>query len=121
MPIENISTPERFSAFLKQYNNVLCLYYWKHCGHCIAFSPVWNKITKLYEDKINVINVELECSQKLQDKYRVLAFPTVVIYRNGKKEAEFLKERTEKNLDEFIKKHALAKKPLRKRRKSKQT
>ena len=109
MPIENISGPEKFTSFLKKHNNVLCLYYWKNCGHCIAFAPLWNKVTQQYKDSINVINVELECVRKLDDKYRVMSFPTVMVYKNGERYAEFIKNRTEKDLHAFIQKYALQK------------
>lgn len=116
MPIINISEPTKFEEVVNTPNNVLCLYYWKLCGHCINFAPVWESVTNQYKDRINVVNVESQCVNKLKNKYKIMIFPTIIVYNNGEKIAEFVKERTEKNLHAFIKEHMLKSKRIEKKK-----
>lgn len=103
MPITNITQPDKFSKYVNSHNNVLCLYYWKQCGYCQQFAPIWHNVTQHFADKMHIINVELDCIRKLEGQYQVSAFPTVVIFRNGTKHAEFNSpKRDAKNLHAFI-------------------
>lgn len=102
--IENPSTAKRrFTSCINKYDKFICLYHWKNCGHCITFKPLWDKITKIHDDKIIVINIELESMKKLDDEFKINGFPSIVIYKNGKKDVEFTQQRNEKELDKFIK------------------
>ena len=105
MPIVTITSPdkanEKFKTLCKN-TNVVCFYYWKQCGHCISFAPIWNKVTNQHKDNVNIVNIELEAVKVLDDKYKVQAFPTIIAYKNGKKHAEFVKERNEKNVHDFL-------------------
>jgi len=109
MPITNIINPENankeFTSVLKN-KKVLCLNYWKNCGHCIDFIPIWNKVLKKYRNNsvINIVTIELESIKNLKNKdHKVMAFPSLIIYENGKKKLEYVNQRTEKNLEKFIK------------------
>jgi thioredoxin-like negative regulator of GroEL len=120
MPIINIAPTEANQTFfkcIKTNENVLCFYYWKQCFHCQQFAPLWNKISTFYKDKMNILNIELESVKKLDDEYKVMGFPSIMVYRNGKKYTEFNKARNENNLHDFIQKNMLKtiKKPQIKR------
>jgi thioredoxin domain-containing protein 5 len=110
MPIEDITNSLKAKdTFEKCLNNkkVLCLFYWKLCGHCVEFMPIWNKVVNIYKDVINVVQIELECVKKLDKKYKINGFPTIVIFNNGNKEVEFIKSRNFVELNNFIKTHLL--------------
>lgn len=115
MPIYDISNPSTanrtFLSCLKKHDKVVCLYHWKQCGHCVDFVPIWQKITNLHKDKVNVINIELECMRKLSPEYQRNGFPSVVVYQNGIKSLEYNDRRTEENLDNFFKKYLIEDKP----------
>jgi hypothetical protein len=72
---------------------------------------VWNSVISNYKDKINVAQIELEYVKKLDDKYKISAFPTILIYKNKEKMVELSSnDRTEKGLENFIETHLLPKK-----------
>ena len=108
MPIINITPSEayNFSSIVNNYKFVLCLYHWKLCGHCIDFIPRWNKITSQYKDNIIIVNIELDAMNKLLDYYKVQAFPSIILYKNGKKFKE-CNMRDDKSLHNFIQENVL--------------
>jgi thioredoxin-like negative regulator of GroEL len=106
--IDNPATAEdKFTKLLKNNKSFVCYYYWKNCGHCTQFSPLWNKIIQQYKENFTFVKIELECMKLLPAQYMVSGFPTVLIYKNGDKYKEFQKERNEKNLHNFIKTYML--------------
>lgn len=117
MPIINITDPTKFYNIVHSPQKVLCLFYWKSCGYCREFAPVWNRVTNLYKDNMTTINVEAAVVNKLNGDDKIMLFPSVVVYQNGKKIAEFTKRRNEENLDKFIKMH-FSQKPVKPKRKS---
>ncbi len=112
MTIENISDAymanEKFLAFINKHKNVICFYYWKQCGFCISFAPTWYTIMQTYAKNINILNIELEAVKKLKEENKVKAFPTLILYQNGKKKME-LASRNEKYLHKFIQTNLLSK------------
>jgi thioredoxin-like negative regulator of GroEL len=86
-------------------NKVLCYYYWKQCGHCTNFNPIWKKIERKYKGKINMMKIELDVMKHLDQKYAISAFPTIIIWNKGKKYSEFTGMRDEANLSTFIDKN----------------
>ena len=89
----------------KEY--VIILYHWENCGYCQMLMPLWNKLCKKYNKykDICIINVEVAQMPLLRAKYRknIAGFPTIIKYQNGKRIQEFNGERTNKQLDTFIK------------------
>jgi thioredoxin 1 len=123
MAIEEILVPstanKRFEKILT-YGTIVCYYHWTLCGHCIAFTPLWEKVVRQYKDKVVFVKIESESMKTLPENYRVQGTPTVIIYKNRAKSKEFNGERTAENLDAFIKENVLDL-PKTKRRRSKAT
>ena len=106
--IDNSATAnEKFTKLLKSKKTFLCYYYWKNCGHCIQFTPLWNKFVQSYKDRITFVKLELECMKYLPQEFMVNGFPTIILFKNGAKYKEFQQRRDEKNLHNFIKTHVL--------------
>jgi thiol-disulfide isomerase/thioredoxin len=112
MTIENINDAymanEKFLAFINKHKYVVCFYYWKHCGFCISFAPTWYTIMQTYAKYINILNIELEAVKKLKDENKVNAFPTIMLYQNGRRKKE-LGSRNEKYLHKFIQTNLIVK------------
>lgn len=98
---------EKFLSILSNNAKVMVFYYWKMCGHCVTFAPIWNKVTNQYKDRIQVVNIELESMKKLDKKYMVSAFPSIIVYKNKNKWIDYTRERNEKELHKFIQENLL--------------
>ena len=107
---EKENANKRFKSFINGHKYVICLYHWLSCGFCVSFVDIWNKVIAKFKDDINVVSIELEAIKNLDKKYQVTAFPTIVIFKDGKKHIEFTKTRSEKELSKFIKENMLQKK-----------
>lgn len=100
MPPRDIQNKKEFESEISK-KKVLCLYHWSHCGHCHSYMPVWKKLTA--SNNINSISVELSVIKTLDPVHQIYAFPTVVLFENGKKKIELPGARSEKELHNFIK------------------
>lgn len=123
MPIINITSTSQFYKIINSPAKVLCLYYWKSCGYCREFAPVWNRVTNAYKDKLIIVNIEASIVNKLNSDDKVMLFPTVIVFQNGRKISAFNKQRNEENLVKFINTNFVEKpnKPKRKPAARKQT
>jgi thioredoxin-like negative regulator of GroEL len=109
MPIENISSPGKFQAAIKNNKKVLVLYYWKDCGYCKTLIPTWNQVVHDYADKLNIAQIEWDVIKKLNEADQITSFPTIAVFKNGKVAAYMTSERNEKNLHKFIRDNMLPK------------
>jgi len=114
MPITSIIDDQKndisksFQNALKSNNKTICFYYMNGCYHCTLLIPIWLKVLSEYDSKkINIINIEQKSLNKLQEKYKVYAFPTIIVYENGEKKMEYNGSRNEESLHNFIKEHGM--------------
>ncbi|XP_034940753.1 thioredoxin domain-containing protein 5 homolog [Chelonus insularis] len=79
------------------------------CGHCKRLAPTWEELGKKFIDNPDVHIVKVDCTlssnKQLCDEQEVDGFPTLFLYRNGKKIAEYNGSRSLENLHEFVTKH----------------
>jgi thiol-disulfide isomerase/thioredoxin len=71
------------------------------CGHCNKFKPIWKSISESYASKYNFIVYDSDKDTDIFNKYKVNAFPTIIIEDNDVKR-EYEGDRTEKELSNFL-------------------
>ena len=62
---------------------VLVDFYAEWCGPCKMLSPVIDEIAKEYEGKAKICKVNVDDEMGLEQKYRVMSVPTVLVFKNG--------------------------------------
>ena len=82
-------------------NDNIVLYYADWCGHCKQFMPEWENAANQLGSKIRFTKINCVNDKKRCENESIKGFPTVILYRNGKK-MEFNGERTVDGLKKFI-------------------
>lgn len=79
------------------------------CGHCKRLAPTWEDLAKKFVDnpQVHIVKVDctLEVNKQLCNDEEVDGFPSVFLYKNGKKISEYNGNRSLEDLKEFIESH----------------
>ncbi len=73
-------------------------FYAEWCGPCKMLHPILESIEK----KIDIIKVDIDKFEKLSIEYRIMSVPTMIFFKDGKKEEEVIGFHTEEELLEII-------------------
>lgn len=60
----------------------LILFSMEGCGPCKLMIPAFMELDRIYGDKIT-FGIMKEYSQTIQTQYRVMGFPTILLFANG--------------------------------------
>lgn len=91
-------------------------FYAPWCGHCKRLAPTWEELAAKYVGNEGVRIAKIDCTaeananKELCDGQDVKGFPTLHIYKDGKKITEYNGKRGLEELDAFVKEHAEVKK-----------
>ncbi|KAL6255752.1 hypothetical protein P5V15_012995 [Pogonomyrmex californicus] len=79
------------------------------CGHCKRLAPTWEELGKKFfgNENVNIIKVDctLDVSKQLCNEQEVDGFPTLYLYRNGRKVSEYNGSRNLEDLYDFVMNH----------------
>ena len=79
------------------------------CGHCKRLAPTWDDLGKKFLSKESVqiakVDCTVEASKELCNEQEVDGFPTLLLYRDGKKLSEYNGSRSLDDLYEFVMNH----------------
>lgn len=86
---------------LEYKGKVLVDFYADWCGPCKMLSPVLEEISKEVDTKICKVNVDN--NQELAMEYRVMSIPTLIVFKDGKKELVSVGLKSKEEILEMIK------------------
>ncbi len=58
------------------------------CGHCVKLKPTWGKLQEKFNKKFNFITYDADKDTKIFEKYKVDAFPTIIL-QDGEHKKEY--------------------------------
>lgn len=62
---------------------VLVDFYAAWCGPCKMLLPIMEKIAVDFEEKVKVVKINTETSQKISNLYSISAMPSVILFNKG--------------------------------------
>ncbi|XP_063244147.1 thioredoxin domain-containing protein 5 homolog [Bacillus rossius redtenbacheri] len=78
------------------------------CGHCKRLAPTWEELGKKFvgtDVKIVKVDCTLDNSKELCGQEEVNGFPTLFLYKDGKKVEEYSGSRSLEDLYDFVSRH----------------
>lgn len=88
MAVFNTTTLEDFEAHVINNSKVVIVDFWAEwCPPCRAMAPVLHQLATKYDDKLDVVKINVEESQPnaaLASRHGVQGIPNLFIYKDGK-------------------------------------
>ncbi len=95
-------TNENFEKEVLEYNGTVIVdFYGTWCMPCKMMSPVLHKISD--EQNVKLALVDIDENDELTKEYRVMAVPTIKVFKDGKEVSTFVGLTTEAKILEVIK------------------
>jgi len=103
----HVLSRDTFAHFVMPKSLVLVEFYAPWCGHCKTLEPEYAKAAKeLKKDGIALAKVDATKEAELAKEYFVQGFPTVILFREGVKVADYDGGRTSGEIIEYMRKQA---------------
>ena len=97
---------KNFEAMVLKSNKLALVDFWAPwCGPCRAIGPVLEEIAKDYQDKINVVKMNVDDNPETSSLYGVRSIPTLIIIKNGQVVETRIGMIPKNQLTAFIDKH----------------
>ena len=85
-----VFTEENFDQEVTKANVAFVDFYADWCGPCQAMGPVVDQLSKNYEGKAVIGKVNVDNSQELARRYRVMSIPCMIVFKNGEVAKKFI-------------------------------
>ena len=73
-----------FDADVLQNSKAVLLDFWAEwCGPCKMIAPLLDEVADKYEDKLDVVKLNVDENPQTAAKYRVMSIPTILFFKDG--------------------------------------
>lgn len=83
MSVVNVNSENFENEVLNSEKMVIVDFFANWCGPCKMMSPIIEKIAMENSDRIKVCKINVDESQDLAQKYKILSIPTLIFFKQG--------------------------------------
>ncbi len=103
MAIKTVLDENFEEVVLKSEKAVLLDFWAPWCGYCKRLNPVMDVVDEEYQDKIQVCKVNIDESQGLAQKYKIMTIPSLLVFKDGELVDTIVAPKSKADLDKWLK------------------
>src|SRR3989338_2793091 len=84
MSVQEVNDSQFEEKVLKSKLPVLVDFWAPWCGPCLMAGPILDKLAEEYKDKLLIVKVNVDESQRIAGQFGVMSIPTVILFKDGK-------------------------------------
>jgi thioredoxin len=88
MSLAQLSDREFQKQVLQSAKPVVIDFWAPWCGPCQKITPILEKLSKEYKDKLKIYKLNIDENQAVATKYQILSIPTLLFFKKGKVAAQ---------------------------------
>jgi thioredoxin 1 len=92
-----------FDADVLQNSKAVLLDFWAEwCGPCKMIAPLLDEVADTYEDKLNVVKLNVDENPNTAQKFGIRSIPTLILFKDGAVQAQVMGAMPKSQLEEFL-------------------
>ena len=92
-----------FDADVLQNSKAVLLDFWAEwCGPCKMIAPLLDEVAGKYEDKLDVVKLNVDENPNVPQKFGIRSIPTLILFKDGAVQAQLMGAMPLRQLEEFL-------------------
>lgn len=92
-----------FDADVLQNSKAVLLDFWAEwCGPCKMIAPLLDEVAGKYEDKLDVVKLNVDENPNVAQKFGIRSIPTLILFKDGAVQAQLMGAMPMRQLEEFL-------------------
>ena len=92
-----------FDADVLQNSKAVLLDFWAEwCGPCKMIAPLLDEVAGKYEDKLDVVKLNVDENPNVAQKFGIRSIPTLILFKDGAVQAQMMGAMPKSQLEEFL-------------------
>lgn len=102
MTVSIVQNYNELKKYTKKFNEIVCLIHVQWSWPCKQRITFLTKLYEKYEGKLKFVRIEAENCKYFVTKHKIIGFPSVLVFSNGKMIGQFDEKVPENELEEKI-------------------
>ena len=92
-----------FDADVLENSKAVLLDFWAEwCGPCKMIAPLLDEVAGKYEDKLDVVKLNVDENPNVAQKFGIRSIPTLMLFKDGAVQAQLMGAMPLRQLEEFL-------------------